>query len=346
MSILGTKMMPHNPLSINTPPPPTTEAVKKGTAYMSVFMYVIREMRDAIDDCNVACDLECTAGDSSCTQCNDEAVKAWDEAVAFYTGSLAEDEDHDGGYLLYSLANKRGLNFGTHTQGMSWVNTEIFEQFHEGNKQLAKRNCNNALKNVERISQLMNVPLIQGTLRYAHKLSEFGSVARDDADSIEKHNAEGATFAAAVLPALHKCNTNAARTVYKNMQVGKKRADYQAVKQAFESNYDCLGITCEDVGGVLNDSSEFFLPAATPCGSLEVFKQYNSYGSRDEGEKLSTGAVVGIVIGVAAAVAILVVGVMKVTKSGKEEVKDIPPEAAVQSVESYSVNDTGEKSII
>ena len=56
-----------------------TEAIKKGTAYMNIWMYVIREMEDALDDCKEGCTLE---------NCNDDPVHAWDEAVAFYTGSL------------------------------------------------------------------------------------------------------------------------------------------------------------------------------------------------------------------------------------------------------------------
>jgi len=44
------------------------EVIKKGTAYMNVWMYVIREMEDALDDCQVGC-----------INCNDDPVHAWDE---------------------------------------------------------------------------------------------------------------------------------------------------------------------------------------------------------------------------------------------------------------------------
>ena len=65
------------------------EAVQKGTAYQNVWMYAIREFEDAIDDC-----MLCT---SNCNEFSDSvgktgqynAVHAWDEGVAFYTGSLA-----------------------------------------------------------------------------------------------------------------------------------------------------------------------------------------------------------------------------------------------------------------
>jgi len=42
-------------------------------------MYVIREMEDAVADCKAGCEY-----------CNDARVHAWDEAVAFYTGSIEE----------------------------------------------------------------------------------------------------------------------------------------------------------------------------------------------------------------------------------------------------------------
>lgn len=44
--------------------------IKKGTAYMNVFMYVIREYEDALDDCVVGA-IERNSG----------SVHAWDEGV-------------------------------------------------------------------------------------------------------------------------------------------------------------------------------------------------------------------------------------------------------------------------
>ena len=45
------------------------QGAKKGSAYMNVWMYVIREFEDAIDDCQ-----------KDCIHCNDDPVHAWDEA--------------------------------------------------------------------------------------------------------------------------------------------------------------------------------------------------------------------------------------------------------------------------
>mmetsp|Transcript_6671 Transcript_6671/g.8857 ORF Transcript_6671/g.8857 Transcript_6671/m.8857 type:complete len:395 (+) Transcript_6671:2-1186(+) len=108
------------------------EAFKKGTAYMSVWMYVIRELEDAIDDCNVECTFDC----------NEDAVHAWDEAVAFYAGSEEGSDGSGDGALLYSLADKRCANFGTcgaggdSVEGVAKTNLDIYAQFAAGQMNL------------------------------------------------------------------------------------------------------------------------------------------------------------------------------------------------------------------
>merc|ERR1719450_1119075 len=103
------------------------EAVKKGSAYMNVWMYVIREFEDAIQDCQ-----------AGCIDCNDDPVHAWDEGVAFYTGSLEGTDGSGDGKMIYALADKRCANFktcgdmGDETSGTSHVNIEIFKQFSIG----------------------------------------------------------------------------------------------------------------------------------------------------------------------------------------------------------------------
>jgi len=233
-----------------------SESVQKGTAYMAVWMYVIREMEDAIDDCNSGC----TASGA----CNDDQVHAWDEAVAFYTGSVPKNSG-EGGYLLYSLAQKRCENFGTclttgAETGMARVNSEIFKNFREGKQNLMMGNCEVARKNVERITQLMTVPLIQGTIRYAYIMDK-------ESDKREKTEAEGATFAAAVLPMVNACNEGDADIIYDNMKTGNGgNAKFDEVKAAFERNLGCLGITCGDIGGLVDEASVGYKAGAEPCG--------------------------------------------------------------------------------
>merc|ERR1719301_95846 len=80
------------------------QIAKKTSAYMNVWMYVIREFEDAIEDCN-----------EGCLNCNDDPVHAWDEGVAFYSGSLegTDNANSVSGKLIHALADKRCENFKT-----------------------------------------------------------------------------------------------------------------------------------------------------------------------------------------------------------------------------------------
>ena len=76
------------------------EAAKKGSAYMNVWMYAVREFEDAIDDCT-SCTSNCNEHST-----NSDSVHAWDEGVAFYTGSLegtAYGGNSNGKLLLPAL---------------------------------------------------------------------------------------------------------------------------------------------------------------------------------------------------------------------------------------------------
>eukprot|EP00965_Chrysotila_dentata_P233647 6199712-Pleurochrysis_carterae.AAC.1 len=108
------------------------EAAQKGTAYMGVWMYVIREFEDAIDDCNAG-----TPSD------NANAAHAWDEGVAFYTGSLEGTNGTGTGKLLYALADKRCAETktcghdGNSDSGTAKVNIDILAQFALGQSEEA-----------------------------------------------------------------------------------------------------------------------------------------------------------------------------------------------------------------
>lgn len=303
----------------------TTEAIKKGIAYMNVWMYVIREMEDAIDDCQSDCSTV-----SATDACNDDQVHAWDEAVAFYTGSVPKTSG-DGGHLLYTLAQKRCENYGTcltdtSEVGMARANSEIFKNFRMGKQDLLKGDCQAVEKNVARITQLMTVPLIQGTLRYAYVMDKQN-------DDREKAQAEGATFAASVLPMLHACSAADADIVYNNMRVGNGgSASFEVVKTAFERNYNCLGITCEDIGGLVDTVSQGYLKGAEPCGYVKPSSTTTTASSSSSNSGTSStkapstgdsgpnvGLAVGLTIGI---VAFLIIVALLVSRKGDDKEYD------------------------
>ena len=237
------------------------EAVKKGTAYMNVWMYVIRELEDAIDDCIV-----------DCIDCNDNSAHAWDEAVAFYTGSLEGEKGISQygwdtgvyGKLLYALAEKRATNFkvagvlGDSVSGGAQANHQLFQLFDFGKYLVLKGECSRLRPIVDEITKWMTIPLIQGTLRYAYKVGV-------QSQNSTKNKAEGGVFAASMLPLVYACSEADAATIYKYMRIGATEVDQPKVKLAIERNYGCLQITCSEVGGIWDETTGSYYDGAGPC---------------------------------------------------------------------------------
>lgn len=296
------------------------EVAKKGTAYIVTGLYVLRELYDALYDCQQDCALEA---------CNDDAVHALDEAVAFYVGSTYVTEADGLGHLFYGLAEKRAKNFGTAadvTSGQSEVNRLIMLQFNDLKDLLNQGMCVQAETNVREIVRLMQIPLIQGTIRYANIVGTASSPT-------EQAIAEGAIFAAGILPNVHNCSSAAAQTIYDNMKLtgSVPSTNFDDVKEAFESVYDCLRVSCEEIGGLIDITSadNSYLPGAEPCGSNS-----ESNNSSSSSSSLSTGAVVGILIAVLIVLAVVAFFACGCSGRGSkreefDEKQDQPEESAI-----------------
>jgi hypothetical protein len=223
------------------------QIIKKATAYITIWMEVVVKMEEALALCG-----------------QEGATDHWDQAVAFYTGSLEGDDGSGSGKLVYALADKRCSNFktcgenGDDTGGTSQVNMKIFESFLHGQGHLTKGECEEAKADKEIIETQMHIPLIQGTLRYAWKT--------DNEPYSEKAEAEGTVFALAVVPAVYACDADAGNKIAENMQVGQSgTAGFQNVKSAFESTYKCLGIGGMEVGGLYDSATETYFEGAGPA---------------------------------------------------------------------------------
>eukprot|EP00975_Prorocentrum_lima_P024265 5105775-Prorocentrum_lima.AAC.1 len=100
---------------------------------------------------------------------------------------------------------------------------------------------------MDMIATKMVIPLIQGALRYVYRSDPNGPLQ----SSTTKDRAEGWAFTAAVLPLINQCNSTAANEIEENMIWNAPSAltdGYQFTKRQFESVYECLGISCKDVG--------------------------------------------------------------------------------------------------
>lgn len=244
------------------------------TTNLIIGQYVVREMEDAFFKCmnRAPCD---TAG------CEAKDVHAMEGAVAFYAGSLEGEKGVGNGYLSYDLADQMCKHFktcgenGDKTSGEAKVNIQIMKEFTSMQQSYLAHQCTPGRYNRDRIIALMYVPLVQGTLRQAH-------IASARAGASLNEEAVGAAFASSIIPVVARCNQNDAKIIHDNMKPNKGHVvDFTAVKEAFERNYKCMRITCEDVGGLYWGIGQYY-SGAGPCNP----------------KKLTAGQIAGIAVGV------------------------------------------------
>lgn len=225
-----------------------SEAIKIGAVSMNMLVYAIREFEDAVVDCESNSDL---------------ALGNWDEGVALYTGSLEGTSGSKNGHLLHRMADVHCTRFktcgdtGNQASGTSKVNFDMLALFNEGQNHITNGRCKDARRTKEKIANLMYVPIIQGILYAAYNI-EF-------LDAYQRMQGQGAAFAAAVLPKVHAANKDAAKIIYENMRVGASSTSHRAVKEAFQSVYNDIGVECTQVGGVWDKSLGIYYKGGNPC---------------------------------------------------------------------------------
>merc|ERR1712194_459347 len=148
-----------------------------------------------------------------------EAIKIWNEAAAFFVGSLEGPQGFGSGYQLFALGDKRCTNYqncgpiGFSGTGIAKTNIVIIALLQKGVALVNSGDLDGLQKCIKEINNQILVTFIQGTLRYAHKLGERGS-------TLAKELGEGVTFAAAALPQLWAINKKAAKEVKKMFKIG------------------------------------------------------------------------------------------------------------------------------
>ncbi|CAM9887341.1 unnamed protein product [Ectocarpus sp. 8 AP-2014] len=298
-----------------------SECCLKGAQYQNVWMYVTHELYDAVGDCEI--------GDLSA---NDGGPHAWDEGWAFYAGSL-EGTDAGGsgdGQMIYALAEKRCENFGTcsgdtdgsDATGVSAINSELLTLWEAGKANLLAGECTEASAVIDEIVPLMAVPLIQGLLRYTYLADPAIGTGGD------KEAAELWAFSASILPWISACDAAVGTKVRDNTELGSASAPmadgYAAIKAELETVYSCMGITCAQVGGLLDDTGAYYTDFE-PCtdgatdsdSSLDSSDGSLASTDRSSDSGLDDGGIAGVTIGVIAAAAIGVAAVVLYKKRQK-----------------------------
>ena len=238
-------------------------------------MYVIRMMEHAVDQCEIPCTK---AGNVLYTenqkaQCDDSPVRAWDQAVALYAGSLEGESGVGEGVLFFDLADTmcaRFLACGDKAElrfGVSYTNNVVINKFLKGQHHLLQRRCGEARKLKDQIEKLMAIPLVQATILNTYQqVYEVAEQVEDRDPSVRA--VEGSLYAATILPLVHDCNPADAQLIFDNLEFesggnGTNIPDFLEVKEALERNYQCMGITCKAVGGIWMGRE--YYPDASPC---------------------------------------------------------------------------------
>ena len=266
--------------------PSAKEGCMKGASYVNVWMYVIHELEEAIEDC-----------EKSVTPSTH-----WDEALAFYTGSttLFNSTSKDGmGYFTYSLAEKKCPLFGTcgvtgadKAYYKSTANKKIFSLFADGSSYQRAGRCDTLKTTKEALVKQFTVPLMQGMMQYLYL---------SPTDNSEKSKAELWSFAFALLPLIDLYDKNVAKLLRDNSYIRNAvtvPAGYVKVKAAVESVYPAIGITCTDVGGFKDKkTASGYAPDMQPCvDSSTVATQGSTDGTRSAETNMSASAPIAIAL--------------------------------------------------
>jgi len=255
------------------------EAAKKGTAYLGGFLQLNQLMEKASQRIEEGCINQ--SPDNGCL----EAIEIWNEAAAYFVGSLEGPQGFGSGYQLFALGDKRCSNYencgpnGDTGIGIAKTNILIIALLQKGVALVNSGDLDGLQKCIKEINNQILVTFIQGTLRYAHKLGERGS-------KLAKELGEGATFAAAALPQLWAINTEAAKEVKKMFKIGaeskasKGKVNFKKVRMAFMCNYPEMGISCSEVGTLYDtvdppvEACEPNIPYKTECSSKKDKKEF------------------------------------------------------------------------
>lgn len=146
----------------------------------------------------------------------------------------------------------------------------------------------------------MRVPWIQGILRAAFVLASDDTETFDENRRAEERGRAEA-YLAALLPDLHAFSVGDSwKDVYDELRISldhfddtttassgnsKRRLDYHKIRDALETNYQILEVTCDDVGGLINPNTGGYYKNTRPCGgygdSMSQRRESVSYNSNN-----------------------------------------------------------------
>ena len=220
---------------------PGSKVAAEGLIALHSWMYATHVLYHGVDICR-----KLTIADNR--DLFDLAGGGMDEFIATWIGKDQQLGSSDG-HGLYAMTQRAGELFGKVNANSpeAPVNTQLKLLYQEGASALVVPNaCTrdnvDAVATLWTISQLMisqmAVPLMQMLI---------DSVIRHDAESI-------ATFALAIVPQTAQCRPSSYKRLKEALLDGTKAiSQSEEIIRDLQSVYECLGISCRDIGAYRND---------------------------------------------------------------------------------------------
>ena len=233
-----------------------TRYVRASVIYNTVmthvlYPYILGEMNDAIFKCVDGSVDKFMTGDR---RSNTESNQAWDQVAAFLIGSLegsrtGGSEDFSDGVFLWSLANKRGIEFSRlNSDGYAIVNEQLQSYLVSGKGRIQHSSCDDLSRMATNIAYMLLIPMVQTMIKYAIT-NQFIDWKSGDID-VEVF--QGEIYAKFMIPIYQKFKEiESALAIQKNMirNIGALVADGpQVVADTFLPLADDIGIQCEYIG--------------------------------------------------------------------------------------------------
>mmetsp|Transcript_10285 Transcript_10285/g.20682 ORF Transcript_10285/g.20682 Transcript_10285/m.20682 type:complete len:409 (+) Transcript_10285:181-1407(+) len=241
------------------------ESAKKINQYTTALLEMYQLMEQAVQTIRGGC-ISYANKDSGGTSCQ-RAVEIWDEAAAVQDGPNYLGTKRCQNYLTC------GWDYNNTDGSIAITNQKVLNLFQVGQNAVRTGDIVGVKGIIKLIQSAQLVSYIQGVGRYAQKIADFDPPCVMD---FNKEYAEGMAFSTGMLPQLYQCDRSAALTVDKTFQLkaGNCFPDVVSTKDftiedflgVLRKNYQCLGVTCEDVGGLWD--GEKYYAGAGPCVTM------------------------------------------------------------------------------
>ena len=177
------------------------------------------------------------------TQNTDAMNGSIDIAAALWIGADQPEGASDAGNMLYNLAEVGGERFNQ-ANGEALANTKVLDAMNDIQQKIASGTCANGdqgyIEMRSTINQLvghMTIPLVQILIHHVQQQPADGG-----ANFIE-------LYALSFLPRVEACDPTAYKKLFTMMVRNTlKEADKAEAIGTLQSIYDCIGVTCEDIG--------------------------------------------------------------------------------------------------